>query len=212
MDDVAGTYDLGVEEYARTLPDLRAETAADIALLERFAALVLDTGNARVADVGCGYGRLTGPLRTLGLEPIGTDISPGMLRVARRTHPDTRFELAPLDALPAANGSVGGVLSWYSIIHTAPEDLPAAFTEWRRVLAPGGLVLLGFQHGEGARPLAWATRLGRGLEARLQSVAQVTDLLGAAGYAVVDSVVRAPEGAERQPQGFVLARAPRNAT
>jgi SAM-dependent methyltransferase len=207
MDDVAGTYDLGAEEYARMLPDLRAETARDIALLERFAALVLGTGNTRVADVGCGYGRLLDPLRALGIDPAGTDLSPGMLAIARRRHPGARLDVAPLDDLPYEGGSVGGVLSWYSIIHTAPKDLPAAFAEWRRVLTPGGFVLLGFHHGKGTRPLAWATRLGRGLEAYLQTVAQVTDLLGAAGYAVVDSVVRAPEGTERQPQGFVLARA-----
>jgi SAM-dependent methyltransferase len=212
VDDVAGTYDLGAEEYARALPDLRAETTSDLVLLSRFAMLVRATGHTRVADVGCGYGRLTDQLRELGLDPIGTDISPGMLAIARRNHPDALYDVAPIGALPYPDSTVGGVLSWYSIIHTSPSALIDVFAEWRRVLAPGGLVLLGFQHGGGTRPLTWATRLGRGLEARLQTVSHVTEVLRSAGYMVIDSVVRAPEGAERQPQGFVLARAPQNAT
>ncbi|WP_370097776.1 trans-aconitate 2-methyltransferase [Streptacidiphilus sp. MAP12-20] len=40
-----------------------------------------------VADVGCGAGRITAHLRSLGLDPFGIDLSPAMVEVARRDHP-----------------------------------------------------------------------------------------------------------------------------
>ncbi|MFD4664838.1 MULTISPECIES: class I SAM-dependent methyltransferase [Streptomyces] len=43
--------------------------------------------------------------------------------------------------LDLADGSLGGIIAWYSIVHTPPELLPVVFAEFHRVLAPGGHLL-----------------------------------------------------------------------
>lgn len=56
------TYDTVAADYARLLPDLRAEAALDQAMLARFAELTSVVGRGHVADLGCGTGRITGHL------------------------------------------------------------------------------------------------------------------------------------------------------
>jgi len=75
---------------------------------------------------------------------FGIDLSPRMIEQARREHPGIHFETGSMFALELANGSVGGIFSHYSIIHTPPERVPEVFDEFSRVLAPGGQVLLSF--------------------------------------------------------------------
>lgn len=64
----------------------------DRALLAAFAELVRAGGNGPVADVGCGSGRVTTLLSDLGLDAFGVDVSPGMVSLARRNHPQLRFD------------------------------------------------------------------------------------------------------------------------
>lgn len=135
----------------------------DRALFAVFAELVRAHGNGRVADVGCGAGRVTILLSRLGLDAFGVDVSPGMVALARRTYPQLRFEQGSMLALDVPAGTLGGLLAYYSIIHIARERRRAVFTEFHRVLAPGGLLMLVFQIGDeqghrtesSARPYLW---------------------------------------------------------
>lgn len=116
--DVSATrtaYDMVAESYAELLRDLLAESPWDRAMLATFAELV---GPGPVGDLGCGSGRLTGHLASLGLDVFGVDLSPGMVEVARRMHPTLRFEVGSLAALDLADASLAGALAWYSLIHT----------------------------------------------------------------------------------------------
>ncbi len=64
-------------------------------------------------------------------------------------HPGIEFEEGQLDDLPIDEGSLAGVVCWYSIIYTPPECLGDAFAELGRVLSPGGYLLVAFQAGSG---------------------------------------------------------------
>jgi predicted methyltransferase len=52
-----------------------------------------------------------------------------------------------MTALDLADDAFGAVVSWWSIIHLPREVAPQAFAEFYRVLAPGGVLLLGFHVG-----------------------------------------------------------------
>jgi len=136
-------YDTVAVEYAELLRTELARKPWDRAVLAAFAELVTAAAAAvgPVLDVGCGPGRVTGHLHRLGLDVSGVDLSSEMIAVARRDHPDLRFDVGTMTALEHDDGSLGGLVAWYSIIHTPPEELTAVFGEFRRVLAPGGQLL-----------------------------------------------------------------------
>src|SRR4051812_7044338 len=125
----------------------------DRAMLGAFADFVRADGGGPVADLGCGPGHVTSLLHSLGLDASGVDLSARMIAIARAARPDLRFEVGSMTALDIGDGSLGGGLGRYSIIHTPPERLPEVFAEFHRVLAPGGHLLLAFQtHDDPAEP------------------------------------------------------------
>ncbi|MBS2535120.1 class I SAM-dependent methyltransferase [Catenulispora sp. NF23] len=136
-------YDEFAEEYAANFSDSLSKYPLERGLLASFAELAKEVGGP-VADVGCGPGHVTAYLSGLGLDAFGVDVSSGMIAVARARNPELRFEVGSMAALDVADGSLSGILSRYSIIHTAPEDVPATLAEFRRVLAPGGCALISF--------------------------------------------------------------------
>lgn len=141
-DDVAPTY-------AQMFRDTLRDRPLDRAILAAFAEVVRENGNGRVADLGCGPGYVTAHLHELGLAAFGLDASPAMIELARQAYPDLRFDVGSMAALDIADGVLGGVLSRWSIIHTPPRELPAVLTEFHRVLAPEGSLLIGFSASEG---------------------------------------------------------------
>jgi len=142
------SYDLVALDYEELVRDELAAKPMDRAVLGVFAELVQAAGSGPVADVGCGRGRITAHLRSLGCDVFGVDLSPGMIAVARGRYPELRFGEGSMAALDLADGSLGGLVAWYSVIHTPPDLLPDVFAEFRRVLTSGGQVVLAFQVGD----------------------------------------------------------------
>jgi SAM-dependent methyltransferase len=139
---------LGYAEKVRGLLDARPYLRASLAL---FAELVRDAGDGLVADVGCGPGYVTHYLHRLGVDAFGIDLSPEMVDIARRDHPDLRFEVGTMTDLDLADGSVTGVLAFWSVIHVPDHAVPGVFAEFQRVLRPGCPLLVGFHVGDGTR-------------------------------------------------------------
>lgn len=202
------SYDAVAEGYASRVAHELAARPLERALLATFAELVLDLGP--VADIGCGPGRVTAHLAGLGLSAFGIDLSPQMIEVARRSHPGLRFEVGSMLDLDLPDGSVGGVLAWYSIIHVPDGQLPRVFAEFRRVLVPGGYVLLGFQAGD--EPLHLSQAMGQpiSLDFHRRQPAPVVAVLGEAGLGIRAQLARErdedSEFPERTSQAFLLAR------
>jgi SAM-dependent methyltransferase len=147
MDVLSATrvaYDAAADAYARLFRDSLRDSPLDRAMLGVFADVVRADGAGRVADLGCGPGHVTAHLNELGLTAFGVDASPAMIGLARQAYPGLGFEVGSMAALTIADGALGGVLSRWSIIHTPPPEVPAILTEFRRVLAPGGHLLIGF--------------------------------------------------------------------
>src|SRR4051794_30087863 len=137
-------YDAAAETYARLFRDSLRDSPLDRAILAAFAEVAGAVADGRVADLGCGPGHITAHLGDLGLAAFGVDASPTMIELARRAYPGIRFEAGSMAALDIADGTLGGVLSRWSIIHTPPAEVPPILAEFHRVLAPGGHLLIGF--------------------------------------------------------------------
>jgi len=203
--DTRVAYDTVAVDYAELLRDELAAKPLDRALLGAFAELVQAAGNAPVADLGCGPGRVTAHLRALGLDAFGVDLSPAMIAVARRTYPDLTFREGSMAALDLADGVLGGVVAWYSVIHTPPDRLPVVFAEFERVLGPGGHLLLAFQAGDARVHLEQAYGHTVSLDAYRLSPETVAELLRASGFVVFAQLVREPDEREKTQQAYVIA-------
>jgi SAM-dependent methyltransferase len=202
-------YDTVAADYAELLSDSLAKSTLDRAMLGAFAERVQTGGNGAVADLGCGPGRITAHLRALGLTAFGVDLSPEMIAVARRTYPGLRFDEGLLASLEIEDGTLSGVVAWYSIIHTPPELLPEIFTEFERVLAPGGHLLLTFQVGDNeVRHISQGYGHDISLDAHRLSPERDTELLSKAGLVVDAQLLREPGEKETVPQAYLLARKP----
>ncbi|MFI7286875.1 class I SAM-dependent methyltransferase [Streptomyces anulatus] len=210
------SYDAMAPAYVEFARGELAAKPLERALLSTFAELTAAGGSGLpVADVGCGTGRVTEHLHGLGLglDVFGIDLSPRMVAVAREEHPNLRFEEGSMLGLGLPDASLGGLLAWYSTIHVPDEELPRAFAEFHRVLAPGAHVQLGFQVGDESLRLTEAWGMEISLIFHRRQPERIAGLLREAGLEVVSRVWRERETdgpfPERAPQGFVLARRPR---
>ncbi|MEU0102875.1 class I SAM-dependent methyltransferase [Streptomyces sp. NPDC006267] len=209
------SYDTLAADYVEWARDELAAKPLERALLATFAELTAKGGGGLpLADVGCGTGRVTGYLHGLGLglDVFGVDLAPRMVAMAREEHPGLRFEVGSMLGLGLPDASLGGLLAWYSTIHVPDEELPRAFAEFHRVLAPGAHVQLGFQVGDEPLRLTEARGMEVSLVFHRRQPERMAALLRDAGLEVRSVVWRERETdgpfPERAPQGFVLARRP----
>jgi SAM-dependent methyltransferase len=118
-----------------------AETTADATALRARSCELLRLGpGATVVDVGCGTGRAVAELGASGARAIGVDLDPAMLAAGRDRFPGIDLRSADVVALPLADGEAHGYRA-DKVYHMLPEPA-AALAEGRRVLAPGGRIVL----------------------------------------------------------------------
>nr|WP_256731359.1 class I SAM-dependent methyltransferase [Sphingomonas sp. dw_22] len=94
----------------------------------------------KLLDVGCGTGWYLEQLQPLYREAAGIDLSPGMLVVARHRLARTLLEQADARSIPFPPRRFDVVISTRVLSHL--PNVEPAIREMRRVLAPGGLLLL----------------------------------------------------------------------
>lgn len=205
--DVPAEYDQGAAEYDRRWARYNARSLA--VLRPWIAGRTL----GRVLDVGCGTANLLRLVADSGARAelyAGIDPAPRMLRIARdkARSMDVRcgFTAAPAEALPFADAGFDLAIT-ASTLHDW-SDVPAGLAEIRRVLRPGGELMLLDWHRD---PLAmrllngWmrVTRVGY---RRMYSRAEMRAALAAAGFAVREEA----RGAAGGPWRVIAFRCTRN--
>jgi SAM-dependent methyltransferase len=208
LTETRASYDAMAADYARRFAGELASKPWDRAMLAAFAEVV----SGPVADVGCGPGANTAYLKGLGVDVFGVDLSPEMVALSRERYPELRFQVGSMTALDLPDGELGGVMALYSIIHIPADHMPGVFAEFRRVLRPGGHLMLAFQAGDDInhRDEGFGHKLS--LDFRRQQPDRIAALLAGAGFEMVVRLIREPRdyagGVETTPQAYLVARKP----
>lgn len=183
-----------------------------VALEEReIDALLPDVSGLRIADLGCGTGRHVVRLAARGAIVTGLDFSAGMLARAREkcaglSPPPVLIVHDLAERLPLDEESFDCALSALVLDHV--PDLAGFFREMRRIVRPGGRVLVSVMHpAMGLRGVAARFRdPASGREVRPRSCDhQVGDYVSAAAQAGLTIALCREDAvdealAERQPR------------
>jgi len=159
FDPFAGDYD-----RSRGLP-LQAQDS----IAARMRAAANWQSGEIFLDAGVGTGRFAVPLGRLGVPVVGLDISPNMLthlranleaaRLEAETELPVRAAQGDLRHMPVASGAFKAVVIVH-ILHLI-ADWKLVLDEVKRVLKPGGTLLLGKQGGDGSPVRSFYTQLVR---------------------------------------------------
>jgi SAM-dependent methyltransferase len=107
-------------------------------------ALLAGRMGGSLLDAGCGTGGFLVWAAAAGAftRLCGIDISPEAVELARETLPQVELRVAPLDRIPFGDSEFDLVVSNDVLQHVAEDSLDASLKELRRVLRPGGTLLV----------------------------------------------------------------------
>jgi SAM-dependent methyltransferase len=136
-----GTVAVVRDYYEELWQRLPAELAPPDWELRRAFLLAEVRPGDRTLDVGCGDGVFTAVLAEAGAKTVGIEVAEAALQRARARNPGLDFLLASIGGpLPLEDNAFDLVWSSEVIEHVA--DTARWLSELRRVLAPGGRLLL----------------------------------------------------------------------
>ncbi|MFG1924633.1 class I SAM-dependent DNA methyltransferase [Cryptosporangium sp. NPDC048952] len=202
--DVRTSYDTVAVNYAAQVRDALADDPYMRAALASFAEIIQVAGGGPVADVGCGPGHVTAHLHAHGVDSFGIDLSPMMIDLARRTHPGLRFDVGSMTDLRLEDGSLGGLLAWWSLVNVPDHAIPGIFNHFKRTLRPHAPLLLGFHAGSGSQCKTQGYGHPMNVQVHRRQPAQVTAWLHHAGFTVEAHLALDPDS--DRPAAILFAR------
>jgi SAM-dependent methyltransferase len=203
------SYDRVAEDYAGHFRDELNEKPFDRKMLDWLAERVGELGI--ICDVGCGPGQVARYLHDKGVKACGLDLSQGMVERARSLNPGVQFRQGDMLALDGvADDSYGGVAAFYSVIHVPRPSLAQALGELKRVLRPGGVLLLTFHVGRETvhRDEWWGKEVS--LDFIFFETEEVKGQLEAVGFELREVIERDPYPEVEYPsrRAYIFARKP----
>jgi uncharacterized protein len=167
---------------------------------------------APVIEVGTGPGHVAAFLAEAGADATGLDLSPEMVEQARRRYPGVSYQIGDLRQLmrPTTHDGWGAVLAWYSLIHLAASELPAAIASLARPLRANGSLVLALHAGAEVRTVTEWFGHEVDLDFLLHDPADVVAIVERAGLRDIEWYHRGPltGRGESTQRLYVLARKP----
>jgi SAM-dependent methyltransferase len=201
-------YDPVAAEYAARFNHELQHKPFDCKLLDW---LIEKVGSGIICDMGCGPGQVGAYLHQQGASAMGIDLSPAMIQQAQQLHPTIPFQVGDMLALTEiADNTFGGMAAFYSLIHIDYALMVAALTELKRVLRPGGVLLLSFHIGDEVRHQNELLGKQVSLDFVFFQPDAMRDYLTQAGYELQETIIRYPYPDVEYPsqRAYLFARKP----
>lgn len=193
ISNTQASYDRVAMEYAEKFKDEMDDKPFDRDCLDRLAREVRKLGP--ICDMGCGPGQIARYLHRQGVKTLGVDLSPRMVAEAQRLNPEIPFHQGDMLSLPDPNSSWGGIAAFYCIIHIPREQIVDALREMKRVLKPGGVLLVTFHIGQEIKHLDEWWEKPVNLDFAFYEPEEMETWLKEAGYELEETLVREPNPA-----------------
>ena len=208
IQDTQNGYDAVSREYAERFKDEMDDKPFDRDCLDRLANEVGHLGP--ICDMGCGPGQIARYLHRKGVQTLGVDLSPNMVAEAGRLNPEIHFHQGDMLSLPDEDDSWGGIAAFYCIIHIPREQIVDALREMKRVLKPGGILLVTFHIGQEIKHLDEWWEKPVNLDFAFYLPAEMESWLKEAGYKLIETLVREPnpEVEVATQRAYVFAKKP----
>jgi SAM-dependent methyltransferase len=195
MDSISSSYDRVAEKYAAEFENELQRKPFDRKMLDWLIEKTEGTG--AICDLGCGPGQVARYLQSRGAPACGIDLSPGMVKCAARLNPSIPFQPGDMLALTGiADSTFRAVAAFYSIIHVPPAQVLDALREIKRVLQPGGVLLLAFHIGTEIvhKDEWWGHQVW--VDFIFYETAAIRNRLQSAGFDIEEAIERDPYGGD----------------
>lgn len=191
IQDTQSSYDRVAADYAERYQNEMDDKPFDRDCLDRLAREVGDLGP--ICDLGCGPGQIARYLHHRGVKTLGVDLSANMIAEAQRLNPEIHFHQGNMLSLPDADDSWGGIAAFYCIIHIPREQIVEALLEMKRVLKPGGILLITFHIGTEVKHLDkwWERPVNLDFASYLPS--EMEAWLRMSGFELIKTLTREPD-------------------
>src|SRR5215207_11667968 len=208
VQDTQTSYDRVAVEYGEKFKDEMDDKPFDRDCLDR---LVREVGNlGLICDMGCGPGQIARYLYRQGVDTLGVDLSAKMVEEARRLNPEIHFHQGHMLSLPDEDNSWGGIAAFYCIIHVPRPQVVDALREMKRVLKPGGVLLVTFHIGTEIEHLNEWWEKPVNLDFAYYQPDDMEGWLNEAGFDLEETIIRKPnpEVEVATQRAYIFARKP----
>lgn len=121
--------------------------------LNDFVTLVKKSGGKKILDLGCGSGIQSKQLLQAGLEVIGLDLSPEMIRQAKKRIPKAKFIVGDMTKMDFPKESFDGVFAQASLLHIPKKLIPKVLRLIHRILKKNCVLYIAVKEGVGEREI-----------------------------------------------------------
>jgi SAM-dependent methyltransferase len=208
IQDTQNGYDAVSHEYAEKFKDEMDDKPFDRDCLDRLAREIGELGP--ICDMGCGPGQIARYLHRKGVKALGVDLSSKMVAEAQRLNPEIHFHQGNMLSLPDEDNAWGGIAAFYCIIHIPREQVVDALREMKRVLKPGGVLLVTFHIGTETKHFNQWWDKPVSLDFMYYLPDQMEGWLKEAGYELMETLIREPnpEVEVATKRAYLFARKP----
>jgi len=140
------TYNLIAPDYKLTAtPEMRAWEEQS---MRRFSGYL---AGKRVLVPGCGDGRDSRFLASLGMSVTSSDLSEAMLKIARAQDPKGVYRLMDLRDIARSDGPYDGIFASGCLYHLTKPEFAQCIQSCRTLLSSAGVLYFNMKEGQGER-------------------------------------------------------------